>query len=87
MPSPSRKGPDVEQTLADLHLAADDPIERAAVQQFGGALRNHPRRVPLLRLLAGAAHLGHPDPDPALQVLDRVAADAELQEVQFHAAD
>src|SRR5262249_51272282 len=65
-------------------LAADHPVERAAVAQLVGALGHHacpvhvlgrePALPALLELLA----------DPILEILDRVTADAELDEMKGH---
>ena len=76
------KGPHGQQPLPAHHLAADHPIERAAVGEFGRALWHHAGGVDVLAgLAAGAAALL---PDPILEVLDRVAADAELDEMKGH---
>ena len=38
------KRPELQKLLADLHLAANDPIERTAIEQFIAALM--PRYIP-----------------------------------------
>ena len=72
-----------QHPLAAHHLPADHPVERAAADDLVGALGHHARGVDVLGLLAARA------PalllDPVLEVLDRVAADAELDEMQCHA--
>ena len=57
MPSASTKGRIASDPLADLHVAADHPIERAAVENLVDPLRHHARRVLVLRLAAGAPRL------------------------------
>ena len=84
MPSLSVNGRIAEQPLAAEDLALDHPIERAAVDELVGALRHHPGGVDVLGLLAGLFLLLQPLLDPVLEVLDRVAADAELEEMQWH---
>src|SRR6516165_11900737 len=74
-------GPD---GLATHDLAADHPIERAAVGELGRPLGNHPGRVQVLARLAPLLTLFEPHADPVLEVLDRVAADAKLDEMQRH---
>jgi len=86
MPSLSNERADLEDTLAAHHLAADDPIERAAVGQLIGAFRHHAGAVEALRLLAILFLLAELLLDPVLQILDRVAADAEFDEMQGHEA-
>ena len=78
MPSPSTNGRTSSKPLAALHAALDDPVERAAVDEFGGAGRHHARGVEMLDRLAGAAALVEPHGDPLFQILDAVAADAEF---------
>ncbi len=72
------KGLDFEQALAALHAALDDPVERAAVDKLGRTLRDHAGGMPVLDRLAGCPALVEPHGDPFFQVLDAVAADAEL---------
>src|SRR5262249_15030178 len=74
--------PHVDEPLPAHDLAADHPVERAAVAQLVGALGHHacpvhvlgrePALPALLELLA----------DPILEILDRVTADAELDEMK-----
>jgi hypothetical protein len=77
--------PHVEQFLPHLHVAADDPVERAAAQNFLHPLRDHARGVKMLRLSAGAAGGAQALLDPVLEILDGIAADAEFQDVEGHA--
>src|SRR5581483_6228742 len=79
--------PEVEKPLPHRDLALDHPIERAAVQQLVLPLRRHARNMHQLRglhppLLLFAQPLGL----PVREVFDGVAADAELDEMQRHAA-
>ena len=84
MPSLSVNGRIAEDALAAEDLAPDHPVERAAVEEFVGALRHHAGGVDVLGLLAALFLLLQPLLDPVLEVLDRVAADAELDEMQWH---
>ena len=77
--------PDVAQPLADLDRAAYDPVERAAVEQFRRTFGNHPRRVAVLGRLARLAHRVEPGPNPSVEVVDPVAADAQLDHMERHA--
>src|SRR5581483_6964398 len=76
--------PDVEDALAAGDLAADDPIERAAVDELRGALGQHPRGVDVLGLLAALFLFLELQRNPVLKVGDGIAADAELDEVKRH---
>src|SRR5690606_25310035 len=78
------KRPDIDQTLTALHAALDDPVERAAVEQFVDALGHHARGVELFDRLAGAPFLLELFGDPVLEILDAFAADAELYQMQSH---
>src|SRR5690606_13666760 len=62
----------------------DDPVERSAVKNVGGAARHHPRRVVLLGGKSAAALLLQSRSNPLLEILDRFGADAELDEVDGH---
>ena len=73
-----------EKPLPRLHVAADHPVERAAVEQLLRPLRNHPRRMAVLGLSAGAFKLPDPLANPVVEILDRIAADAEFYEVERH---
>ena len=73
---------EAEQPLAGEHAAADHPVERAAVDELGLALRPHPGDVEGEGRRAGGARLGEARGLPLGEVLDRVAADAELEKVQ-----
>jgi hypothetical protein len=83
-PLPVRERPHRDERLPAGELALDDPVERAAVDELVHALRHHAGGV---RLLVGA-----PEPpvmravllDPLLEIGDRIAADAKLEEVEGH---
>src|SRR3979411_2199587 len=75
---------DREQPLAAEDFALDDPEQRAAVGEFIGALRHHPGGGDVLGLLALFLLFLPPRLDPVLEVLDRVAADAELEQMERH---
>src|SRR5262245_43093302 len=70
------------ELLPASHLAADHPVERATVDQLVGALGNHAGAMQVLGLLAAGAPAFLAD--PVHQILDRVAAHAELDEMQCH---
>src|SRR5262245_22961030 len=70
------------ELLPASHLATDHPVERAAVDELVGALGNHAGAMQVLGLLAAGAPALLAD--PILQILDRVTADAELDEMQCH---
>src|SRR5262245_33451847 len=74
------EGTDVEHAFAAHDRAADDPEQRPAVDQLIHPLRHHAGGVDVLALLLAMQLLG----DPVLQFLDRVAADAKLDEMQGH---
>src|SRR5215510_9554813 len=71
-----------DEPLPAGHLAADHPVERAAVDEFLGALGDHAGAMQVLGLLAAGAPALLAD--PSLQILDRVTAHAELDEMQRH---
>ena len=75
---------DGQKPLAAGHLTANDPVERPAIDDFARAFWNHAGRVglfirPLQPVVERAIFL-----DPILEILDRVAADTELDEVKSH---
>src|SRR5262245_47085147 len=71
-----------DESLPAGYLAADHPVERAAVDQLVGALGDHAGTMQVLGLFtAGAPALLA---DPVLQILDRVTTHAELDEMQCH---
>src|SRR3984957_635126 len=73
-----------EDPLPARDLAADDPIERAAIRELGGALGNHAGRMQMLAAEAAPLALLEPRANPVLQILHRVAADAEFDEMKRH---
>src|SRR5262249_32927381 len=73
-----------EKQLPAGDLAADHPVERAAVGKLIGPLGNHAGAVQMLGLLA--AGLSALLADPGFQILDRVTADAKLDQMQCHVA-
>ena len=85
MPSAPTRGSRPRSGWRDEHAAADHPVERAAVDELGLAPRPHPGDVEGERRGAGGARLGEARGLPFGEVLDRVAADAELEKVQGHA--
>src|SRR5262249_35636980 len=74
----------IQEPLPAHDLAADDPIERAAVAQLLGALGHHARPVHVLGREPALPALLEFLADPVLEVLDRVAADAKLDEMKGH---
>src|SRR5215472_924263 len=85
------KRADVENALATHDLTADHPVERTPVADFGRALRYHAGGMialaPACAGLAGAiATRLELLLDPVLKIADRVAADAQLDEMQHFAA-
>src|ERR1019366_1052735 len=75
---------DVEDALAAADLAADHPKKRAAVGQLIGALGHHAGGVDVLEFLPAPLLLFEFFFDPVFQVGDRVAADAQLDEMKRH---
>ena len=65
-------------------LAANDPVERTAVGQFLGALGHHAGAVDVFGYFAAFALVFELLPDPALEITDGIAADAEFDEMQGH---
>src|ERR1700731_3396706 len=78
------KRPDGADALAAHDLAADHPIERAAVGELIGTLGHHAGAVDVLGLFAALALVLELLLDPVLEILDRVGADAELDEIESH---
>src|SRR2546430_17275787 len=74
----------IEQPLPAHDLAADHPIERAAVAQLLGALGHHARPVHVLGREPAFPALLEFLADPVLEVSDRIAADAKLDEMKGH---
>src|SRR5262249_31913664 len=74
----------VEQALPAGNLAADHPVERAAVDQLIGALGHHAGAMHVLAGKAALLAVLEPLADPLLEVLDRVATDAKLDEIEGH---
>src|SRR5262245_58780507 len=74
----------VEEPLPAHYLAADHPVERAALAQLVGALGHHARAMQMLARQLTLPALRELLANPVLEVLDRVAADAELDEVKGH---
>jgi len=70
--------------LAATDLAANHPIERAAAGQFLGPLGHHAGGVDVLGLLAALFLLFELLLDPVFEVGDRVAANAEFDEMKGH---
>ena len=77
----------VDDFLTALHIALNDPIERAAAKYFRLALRKHAGDVILLdrqtmRPLARRILIA-----PFDEIFNRVAADAEFENVESHKTD
>src|SRR5262249_7415618 len=77
--------PQIEDPLAHAHIALDDPVERTAVEHLVAALRHHAGRMEEFRLLPRLALFGELLHLPVAQIVDGVAADAELDQMQRHA--
>src|SRR5215475_7197907 len=75
------EGTHVEDALAAGDRTADHPKERSAGKQLLGALGHHPGGVHVRRLSLLATQLCG---NPVLEVLHRVAADAELDQMKRH---
>src|ERR1043165_1589633 len=75
---------DAQNALAAKHLAADHPKERAAVEQLIHPFRDHTGAMKAFPRLAGFLFLRVLFFDPVLQVLDGIATDAQLDEMQGH---
>src|SRR5215217_2593075 len=78
--------PDRGEPLPAGDLALDHPVERAAVDDRVEALRHHAGGMGLLVGPAEAPVMGAVLLDPILEVADRIAADAELQQMEHAAA-
>src|ERR1044072_7826252 len=78
---------DAEDALAAEPLAPDPPEQRAAVEQLIHPFRDHAGAVEAFSRLAGLLLLRGLLLDPVLEVLDGIAADAELDEMQGHDLD
>src|SRR3954471_2706172 len=76
--------PHIEEPLPTHHLAADHPIERAAVAQLVGAFGHHPRLVHVLARKPALLAIPEFLANPVLELFDRVTADAKLDEVKGH---
>src|SRR5262245_66128559 len=76
--------PHVDEPLPAHDLAADHPVERAAVAQLVGALGHHARSVHVLGREPALPALLELLADPILEILDRVTADAQLDEMKGH---
>src|SRR5262245_36602421 len=74
----------VDEPLPAHDLAADHPVERAAVAQLVGALGHHARSVHVLGREPALPALLELLADPILEILDRVTADAKLDEMKGH---
>src|SRR5258707_10814063 len=74
----------IEQPLPAHDLAADHPIERAAVAQLLGALGHHARPVHVLGREPALPALLEFLADPVLEIFDRIAADAKFDEMKGH---
>src|SRR5215207_7789670 len=75
---------DGEEPLPAGDLALDDPVERAAVDDRLHPPRHHAGGVGLLVGAAEAAEMRPVLLDPLLEIADRIAPDAELDEVEGH---
>src|SRR5580700_10121942 len=73
---------DVEDALPAHDLAADHPVERAADDDLVGTLGHHAGGVVALALARARLARRELLLDPVLQVLDGIAADTELDEMQ-----
>src|SRR5262245_13065335 len=76
--------PHIDEPLPAHDLAADHPVERAAVAQLVGALGHHARPVHVLEREPALPALLELLADPILEVSDRVTADAKLDEMKGH---
>src|SRR5580704_2569059 len=78
------KRPDGADALAAHDLAADHPIERAAVGELVGALGHHAGAMDMLRLFAAFALVLELLLDPVLEIANRIGANAELDKIESH---
>src|SRR5262245_5053860 len=76
--------PHIDEPLPTRDLAADHPVERAAVAQLVGALGHHARPVHVLEREPALPALLELLADPILEFSDRVTADAKLDEMKGH---
>jgi hypothetical protein len=72
----------VDEALAHGNRTLDHPIERPAVEQLLAAFGHHTRRVLELALLAALFQRGQMVLLPGAKILDRIRADAELDEMK-----
>lgn len=76
--------PDIEEYLSGLNVALDHPIKRSAVEKIVSSPRDHARVVEMLgiqTLLAPSRELAL---DPFLEIVDRIATNTELDEIERH---
>ena len=76
----------VEQQLSAGDFTADHPIQRSPVTELLRAPWHHARAVNVFARKPPFAALREFLSDPVLKLIGRIAADAELDEVQGHAA-
>src|SRR5262249_48363562 len=76
--------PHIDEPLPAHDLAADHPVERAAIAQLVGALGHHARPVHVLEREPALPALLELLADPILEFSDRVTADAKLDEMKGH---
>src|SRR5262249_60644069 len=76
--------PTIDEPVPAHDLAADHPVERAAVAQLVGALGHHARPVHVLGREPALPALLELLADPILEFSDRVTADAKLDEMKGH---
>src|SRR5262245_26019525 len=81
---PVHEWTNVEDALAAHDLAADHPVEGASVAQLVRTFGHHARAVHVLARESALSALLKLLPDPILEILDGVAADAKLDEMQSH---
>ena len=80
---PHRRRAGCQDAFPAKNLAADDPKQRAAIDDLFRALRHHPGGVIALALARSQLTFGFQLlRDPVLQILDGIAADAKLDQVQ-----
>ena len=75
---------DALDALPRLDLPSDDPVERAAGEDFFHPLRDHAGDMDVARGQAPLLGLAHPRRNPLPEVVERVRADAEFYQVQGH---
>src|SRR5260370_3815641 len=74
----------IDEPLPAQDLAADHPIERAAVTELICALGHHARAVHVLARQSAFRALLKPLANPMLQSLDRLAPTANLNKITTH---